>query len=131
MGPAILGGIVLLFILLAYLGAKAWHIWHVVLVVFVFLAAAGALILTAATMRTQKVWREKYKSHMVSLEREQATNQRLIYGAPASDPNPMASMQSLRGQVGRVMVDRGRVWRNLRLAGVGQGTLTLDATGLG
>ena len=42
MGPAILGGIVLLFILLAYMGAKAWHVWHVVLVVFVFMAARWA-----------------------------------------------------------------------------------------
>ena len=71
MGPAILGGIVLLFILLAYMGAKAWYVWHVVLVVCVFIAAGGALVLTAATMKTQQRWRTMYNDQTRLLEEKQ------------------------------------------------------------
>ena len=128
MGPAILGGVVLLFILLAYVGAKAWQVWHVVLVVFVFLFACGALILTAATMKTQNRWRTEYQSHLTSLEREQQTQDRLRNGS--LDPLE-PSVQELLGDVSRILIDRGRVWRNFRLAGIDQGTLTLDASNWG
>jgi hypothetical protein len=131
MGPAILGGIILLFVLLAYMGAKAWHVWHVVLIVFVFMAACGAFVLTAATMKTQQRWRGEYNSQTTQLERELATQQRLIDGV--RDPEPEPSYDELRSRVGQVIVDRGRVWRNLRLANINveQDSLTLDAANWG
>lgn len=131
MGPAILGGIVLLFILLAYMGAKAWHVWHVVLVVFLFMAAGGAFLLTASTMKTQQRWRGEYNTQTAQLQRELETRRRLIDGA--TDPEPEPSYAELRSRVGQVMVDRGRVWRNLRLANINaqESTLTLDASNWG
>ncbi len=99
MGPAILGGVVLLFILLAYLGARAWQVWHVVLVVFLFLTAWVAFVLTAATMKTQQRWRTDYNNQVAGLEREQQAQQRLMQGV--LDPEPEPSMADLRAEVVR------------------------------
>jgi hypothetical protein len=39
MGLAILGVFILAYILLAYFAARTWQVWHVVLLVFLFLGS--------------------------------------------------------------------------------------------
>ncbi len=125
MGLAILGVLVLLYILLAYFAAKTWPAWHVVILVFLFLGVGGFLILASATLKVQSRWRGSYETLVADLEREQATHEQLKNGS-ILDGEPGETV--LRGDVRRTLVDRGRVWRNLRLADLGEGKVLLDAS---
>ena len=83
----------------------------------------------AATLKTQQRWRTQYASLTADVERELKEQDRLKRGAPSEDGGQ--SLSQLRGDLRRLLVDRGRVWRNLGVAGIGQGTITLDATSWG
>lgn len=125
MGLAILGVVVLLYILLAYFAAKTWQVWHVVLMVFLFLGTGVFLILAAATMKVQDNWRGKINSLTSQLEQATSENEVLQYGSVVDET---AGEIELRNEVRRALVDRGRVWRNLQLAGLGDGQVLLNAT---
>ncbi len=112
MGLAILGVVLLLYILLAYFAAKTWQVWHVVLLVFLFLFSFVFFFLASATLKIQQRWRAQYVSATRDIVIEQANNVRLTRGSMGGEePGEM----QLRGEVKQMLVDRGRVWRNLRL----------------
>ena len=125
MGLAILGVVALLFIVLAYLGARTWPAWHQVVLVFLFLGAMTLFVLAAATLKTQDRWRSQYETATKEIEVEERRNGELIHGS--AENNLLGEVQ-LRGEVNRLLVDRGRVWRNLRLAELGDGVVLLDPT---
>jgi hypothetical protein len=125
MGLAILGIVLLLYILLAYFAAKTWQVWHVVLLVFLFIFSFVFLFLASATLKVQQRWRTDYVTATRSLETERQNHQRLTMGS--MDGQQPGQLQ-LRGAVKRMLIDRGRVWRNLRLAELGEGQVLLDAT---
>ena len=126
MGLAILGVVLLLYILLAYFAAKTWQVWHVVLLVFLFLFSfVFVLPRFRRRSKVQQRWRTQYVSAMRDIETELQNNQQLTRGSlGGEEPGEM----QLRGEVKQVLVDRGRIWRNLRLADLGDGQVLLDAS---
>jgi hypothetical protein len=125
MGLAILFVVLLLYVLLAYFAARTWQVWHVVLLVFLFLFSFFFFVLASATLKVQQRWRSQYVAATREIENERENNLRLTMGSLGGEE---PGETQLRGDVKRMLVDRGRVWRNLRLADLGEGQLVLDAS---
>ncbi len=130
MGLAIFAVLALLFLLLAYLSLRTWEVLHVVAAVLLFFATCGLLMMAAATLKVRQQWQRQYFEAKVGLETALQERQRLVQGAYSGD-QPILSVSQIRNEVRRTLADRGRVWRNLRLQDIGQGTITLDATNWG
>ncbi len=128
MGLAILGVLVLAFIALAVLSAKTWQIWHVLIVGALFVATFIFCALAASTLKVHERWRSQYEQARVDLESEQNTFDQLTRPRLNSDQPTVGEVSN---DVRRTLADRGRVWRNLALADVGDGTVTLDASNWG
>ena len=128
MGIIILVGLIIGYIVLAVLAAKTWQTLHVVLLVGVFLASVGFSILAAGVLKTQSKHRTEYNKQKAQLDRELAKQELLLKGNPADS---IPSLRTLEGSVRRDLVDRGRVWRNLRLADRQETSFVLDASGWG
>ena len=124
MGLAILGVVFVLYIVLAYLASRTWPAWHVVLTVFLFIGAFCFCFLASATFKVQQKWRTSYNQSVAQIESEEANQERLLRGTVDGEPGNL----QLLGQAKRMIVDRGRVWRNLRLADVTDGQVVLDAS---
>ncbi|MDG2384180.1 MAG: hypothetical protein P8N76_21095 [Pirellulaceae bacterium] len=129
MGLAILGVLVLAFIALAVFSAKTWQIWHVVLMFALFIATFCFMAFAAATLKTQERWRTQYVRSTKDLAQAQETQLQLTKGSIFETDDP--SLPQIQSDLRRLLVDRGRVWRNLAVAGIGQGSITLDATNWG
>ena len=126
MGLAILGVIVLLYIVLAYFAARTWPTGQAVLVVLLFIASLVFLILSSALMKIHDKWRTQYETAVANIERESEQNQILLRGSKIEG---VAGVLQMRGEVERLLIDRGRVWRGMRLANVAEGQLIFDASG--
>jgi hypothetical protein len=142
----ILIGILVLFIaslVAAYFGARTWHWAHVVLVVAIFLATAGFLILSAEVLRANAVLRAQANDLQKKLDTVTAKNVALDKGT--RDPKLIGqltgdevkipegaeeapSVDDLEHQLSLVERDRGRVWRDVAPAGVDAKTETVKAT---
>jgi uncharacterized membrane-anchored protein YhcB (DUF1043 family) len=141
----ILIGILLLFIasiVAAYFGARTWHWAHVVLVVAIFLATAGFLILSAEVLRVNAVQRAQVNKLQKDLDQVLAKNAAFEKGS--RDPKiigqltgeevkipegaeEMPSVEDLEHDLSLIERDRGRVWRNVMPAGVDTKTDTVKA----
>ena len=71
------GVLVVVFLVLAYLGAKTWPVMHVVLLTSLFLACMGFVFLAALSLKTQSEWRSTYTRLSSDLERTLAEVDRL------------------------------------------------------
>ena len=126
MGLAILGVIVLLYIGLAYFAAQTWQAWQAVLVVLLFLMVFFGCMLTASTLKVQKRWRDGYNTLVSRIDSETINHERLLRGS-ASDGE--LGILQMEGEARRLIGERGRVWRGLRLADLGEGQLIFDTSG--
>jgi uncharacterized membrane-anchored protein YhcB (DUF1043 family) len=142
----ILIGILVLFIaslVAAYFGARTWHWAHVILVVAIFIATAGFLILSAEVLRVNAVLRAQVNDLQKKLDTVAAKNAALdkgsrdpqIIGQLSGDEvkipegaEAIPSVDDLQHDLSLVERDRGQVWRNVMPAGVDAKTETVRAT---
>lgn len=125
MGLAILGVIALVYIVLAYMSARQWPVGQVVIVCFLFIGSLTFLVLVAATLKTQGKWRSQYEQAVKDIETQEQLKLKLRQGTAGGEPGEI----QLRGEVNRVLLERGRVWRNMKIASVGNGQILLDPSG--
>jgi hypothetical protein len=105
--------VALFFIFLTYMNTKTWRWLHVTITIFLFIACIPFGVYAAMTMKTRLAWIghvDKLEKDLgkVSEELELAT-----YGDPADVQGSSDSVIDLRGNLGRVILDRGRVWRGV------------------
>jgi hypothetical protein len=123
----ILFGLAILFsFVVAYLSARTWPVIHVLLVAGVFLASMVFVVLASATLKTQAVWRDRYNRLDQQLKAELDKTQRMLHGDPGATQLATDSILGLRGAIERATLDRGRVWRNVKPAGLRDNQITLD-----
>jgi PAS domain-containing protein len=119
----ILGVLVLIFGFVAYMVSKSWRWPHVTLFTLIFLTTLGAMILASAVLKTHAGWRAGYNK----LTKELATTESRLEElklANALDEDA-DSVSRLQGDLARLIIDRGRVWRNV-LPVLGDGTVDLN-----
>ncbi len=113
---AILGIAVIFFFVASFMSSKTWNWFHVVVNFFVFCAAIGFVVLSAMTLKTHSVWRTEYNRLVADLAVEEELGDKLKYGEVKGAEERVECIGSVRADLDRIMIDRGRVLRGLVLA---------------
>jgi len=129
---AFFGVVALVAGVLCYLGARNWQAWHLVVLFFVMMAMSGLLVLAAMTLKTHKYWRVEHQRLEQQVTSAQEAIDRLKFSnslLPADEA--MTSLPAVRGELGRTVVDRGRLWRNVSPTDAQGDRITLSMVGWG
>ena len=129
---AFFGVVALVAGVLCYLGAKTWQPWHLVVLFFVIMAMSGLLVLAALTLNTHKYWREEHQRLEQQVTSTQAAVDRLkLSNSLLTADEAMTNLPAVTSELGRTIVDRGRVWRNVSPTDVQGDRITLSMVGWG
>jgi archaellum component FlaC len=102
----------LFFFFLTYMNTKTWRWPHVTMMFFVLAAAITFMVFAAMELKTRTTWMEKVTKLEKDLDTRVSENRVLLRG-PDNEVRPQTpSVISIREQLGRIIVDRGRVWRD-------------------
>jgi hypothetical protein len=113
--------VAIFFMFLTYMNTKTWRWLHVTMTFLVFLAIIPFGLYAALTLRTRAAWvGEHTKLEKQTEEAQQAAD--LAINGPITDVKQESdSVVNLRANLGRTVLDRGRVWRD-GITGVIEGT---------
>ena len=109
----LLGGFVLgsiFFIVLMVLSAKSWRVFHILSVLFVFTCAATFGVFFALATKTYTAWQAVDKKNLDLVETARNDMNNLLFGEAAAEYGE-ESLVALKGELGREIIGRGRVWR--------------------
>jgi hypothetical protein len=117
-------------LLIAFLGfvimaGKGWRWHHVTALVLIFLSSMMFAFLAAAVLKNKSVWMTKHQQLAAELEEEQQKSHDLEFGPLGAGAESEESLRGLENALKRVVVDRGRVWRDVQSAGAQGNLLTL------
>lgn len=119
-------------LVVAYLSAKTWGWGHVSLVLALFFASLGFLVLGAETLRIHAVLRKQVQDREARLAQVEAQNEALVTGSDdpqiinqlaaaeltvPEDAEEIPGINELRHQLHLVTRIRGRVWRDVAPVG--------------
>lgn len=112
-------GVILLFAFLFFIvfAAKGWRWHHVTALVLIFFSSVFFLIMAASVLKTHSVWRTRYQQTALELEQAKAEAETLKFGPLTIANEGAAALLPLQHELDRVIVDRGRVWRDVELTG--------------
>ncbi|HEY2413695.1 MAG TPA: hypothetical protein VGI40_15705 [Pirellulaceae bacterium] len=101
----------LFFIFLTYMSTKTWRWLHVTATFFVLAATIAFCVYAAMTLKTRANWIKLHDN----LEKQLATTdtelEKVTQGDPKDVEGKEPSVLSLREELARIVIDRGRVWR--------------------
>jgi hypothetical protein len=122
----------LFFIFLTYMNTKTWRWLHVTMTFFVFAAAVTFCVYAAMAMKTRLNWL-KYHDDLVSKIDGKGTTKglaeelELVTRGDLKDvEGKTQSIASVRAELARTILDRGRVWRQLSSTPNADGTVVLN-----
>src|ERR1700681_3001900 len=104
----LLGLMVLASFFVAYMSAKTWQVYQVVLVVFVFLGTVVFFYMAALTLATHRAWRTAVKQRETELANVTRQIQETQGDGPI-DPNapPPKGIRQLTQELQKLAADRG------------------------
>lgn len=142
-----LGLLLLASFVACYFSSKYWHWSHVLLTETVFLLSLAFLILAGEVFRIQGVYGKKNEQNLAQIERIKPQVEALRFGTDnqgvinqlegaevpvqreategEDEAGRMLSVRDLDHELGMVSRTRGRVWRDVELAGVDQQSQTV------
>ena len=116
----------LFFIFLTYMNTKTWKWVHVTFTFLVFAASIVFCLYASLALKTRAAWIETHDR----LEKQVADVKKQLDLVTNGDPTDPArageSLVSLRAELARAIIDRGRVWRQCTVATADQNTITLS-----
>ena len=125
----VLGLLVVFYIVCTIFGAKTWQIAHVLLTFAVFAGSIVFVMFAAATLKTHQQWRSLYHEKSSKLDEVTQQNAVLENGVCLTQSGELKVGDSVRGlrlELGRELLDRGRVWRNCIPASIDDDAITLN-----
>jgi hypothetical protein len=108
----VLGALAALFVIfLTYMSTKTWRWMHVTATFLVFAATVAFCVYAAMTLKTRANWIKYHDKLEADVARTEDELDKVTRGdlKDVEDKNP--SVLSLREELARVVIDRGRVWR--------------------
>jgi hypothetical protein len=108
---ALLALVALGFIFLTYLNTKTWRWVHVTATFLVFVASIVFCIYAAQTLKTRAKWVKEHDDLEKRLAQTEDELQRVTRGEARDVEGKTASLVTLREEIARTVIDRGRVWR--------------------
>ncbi len=129
----LLGVAILASFVVAYMSARTWQIYQVVLVELLFLSAVGFFYLSARTLATHNAWRSVVNREKANLEQLQTDTKIIQEGGPpnadgVADP---PGIRQLRQELKKVAVERGGVIYEVAAAPGDAGALNLTLKSAG
>jgi hypothetical protein len=121
----LVGLLALFFIFLTYLNTKSWRWVHVTATFLVFVATMIFCFYAAMVMRTRIAWVGYHDKLEKQVAEESKNLERTVRGDPLENASENPSVVGLREELGRVILDRGRVWRGCIPAINADGTVTV------
>lgn len=108
----VLGALVaLFFIYLTYMNTKTWQWVHVTFMFLVFVASFTFCVYAAMTLKTRAAWIKQHDDLEKRLATTEEDIERTTRGDPKDVENKTPSLVSVREDLARTIIDRGRVWR--------------------
>lgn len=131
MGNAIIfqvGGVVLFlfFCFLTYLNTKSWRALHVTFTFLCFAAAIAFAVYSAMVMKTRSNWQKFYTQAEKNLGQAEEKLQLVTDGNRADVPQKADNIRVMKEEVGRILLDRGRVWRECRPTNAAPDSVTVS-----
>ncbi len=83
------------------------YIWNKVLIGLIFVATIPFVIFAAQALKTHAYWRTAYNAHVERISAISAQNDELIEGTDSE-----TGVRRLTLELHKLMLDRGRIWRN-------------------
>jgi hypothetical protein len=107
-----LGALALLFfIFLTYMSVKTWRWMHVTATFFVFAASIAFCVYAAMTLKTRAAWIKMHDNLAAQLEKTELELENVSRGRLNDVEDKEPSVLSVREELARLTIDRGRVWR--------------------
>ncbi len=107
-----LGALALLFfIFLTYMSVKTWRWMHVTATFFVFAASIAFCVYAAMTLKTRAAWIKMHDNLAAQLEKTELELVKVSRGDLNDVEDKEPSVLSVREELARLVIDRGRVWR--------------------
>jgi hypothetical protein len=106
----ILGLLVIFFFVTVFFSTRTWRFPHVAFFVLCFFGSAVFVVFAAMTLKTHKNWRTEVNRMAKDLETQTAIKEQLQHGEITAVQQE-ANLRSVRAEIGRILLDRGRVWR--------------------
>ena len=95
---------------LAYISAKSWRVYMVVLAEFVFLASVVFMYMAVRTLKTHRSWREAEIAWRMAVEKAEKQNQELETGKEEQNRLVEEGIEQLKAELHQLVNDRGLVW---------------------
>src|SRR5688572_32163012 len=106
--------LILFFCFVTYMNTKTWRATHVTFLFLVFGAAMTFSVYASLILKTRKAWQE-ITGRLEKREEDAAISvKKTLYGAPTAN----SGLAAWREELGRELIDRGRVWRDCAVVGV-------------
>ncbi len=115
----------LFFIFVCYMASRTWRVWHVLLLFGLFLFTLVFCFLSAAALRTHREWKKKYQDLAKNLQTQEDRLAQLEHGDLLRPDEEEDNLAALNSRYAQLVVDRGRVWRNV-IPVAGQDGISLD-----
>jgi hypothetical protein len=125
----VLGAVVVLFVIfLTYMSTKTWRWVHVTFMFLVFVTSFTFCIYSALVLRARAKWIKEHDKLEAQLNKTNDEVERIVRGDSKDVEGKNESLISLRDEIERVTLDRGRVWRGCVPAGLNRqtGAITLN-----
>jgi hypothetical protein len=88
-------------------------IWNKVLIGLIIVASLGFFYMALRTLKTHQNWRQKAHQHQVKIEQVREESRRLVEGTGENEAY-QPGIERLGLDLAKVLVDRGRVWRDCK-----------------
>lgn len=107
-----LGAILALFFLfLTYMNVRTWHWSHVTATFLVFVASGVYCFYAAQVLKTRAAWLKLHDTLQQQVVTTAARYEEVTRGKLGDFEGKEPSVTSLRGELDRILFERGRVWR--------------------
>ncbi len=103
--------LIILFIVVVVLSAATWRGWHIAAASLTFLAVIGLIIVASLSQKTHATWRSKHSDLKKQLVVEKNLGIKMKIGDPTLVEPDEPSLDDVQQRLGRLLLDRGRVWR--------------------
>ena len=105
---------------------KVWRWFHAVMVLFVFGMSCWGIFLIACVLKTKSSWQKKHtelSNRKILAESEYTYN---VRGAVNKVKEQKDNLQDVDSMLTRLLLDRGRVWRETKPQGVQANSVLVD-----
>lgn len=111
--------ITLFFLVMLGLSYKSWKWFHMVFAVLVFGSTLPVAAYTAISLKTRSEWSKLGAALEKQVADKDAAALALREGNPeVANPEPISFLRGAQGEVFRILINRGRVWRQCTLANI-------------